>query len=300
MCFGGVTACNGVLLVLLVLGVLRGVTGCYGVLRGGLTLVESLLQSGMSPKRILVTNDDGIDASGIKLLERMLEGLGELFVIAPLEEQSGSSHSLTIGKPVRIFERDSNHIAIAGTPTDCVLLAHHSIMDAKIDLVVSGINVGYNLADDVLYSGTVAAAMEGRILRYPSLAFSTERGLNITDSALAFIREFSKMVLNSSRPVFSSVNIPPCEPKGVRVTRLGKRVYKDVVSRTRNENGECHLILSGEMSSILVKGSDTEAIDEGYISVTPLHLDLTAHEDMDELAEDLKTLDSFKAFNQEG
>lgn len=258
--------------------------------------MESLLQSGMSQKRILLTNDDGIDAPGIKLLEQTLEGLGDLQVIAPQEEQSGSSHSLTIGRPVRIFERDPNHIAIAGTPTDCVLLAHHSIMDGRIDLVVSGINMGYNLADDVLYSGTVAAAMEGRILRYPSLAFSTDRSLDITESALVFLREFSKMVLDASRPVFTSVNIPPCEPKGVRVTRLGKRVYKDVVSRTRNENGECHLILSGEMSSILVKGSDTEAVDEGYISVTPLHLDLTSHEDMDELGEDLKTLKSFNAF----
>jgi 5'-nucleotidase len=252
----------------------------------------------MSKKRILVTNDDGIDAAGIKLLEETLEGLGELFVIAPAEEQSGASHSLTIGKPVRISERDPHHIAIAGTPTDCVLLAHHSLMDKNIDLVVSGINMGYNLADDVLYSGTVAAAMEGRLLRYPSVAISADRDLaTVARASLRFVREFTKMILDSGQPSFASINLPKGEPKGVRATRLGKRVYKDVVNRARDENGEVHLILSGELSSVAVEGSDTEAVDSGYISVTPLHLDLTDYGQIDELREDLQGLTTFRKLN---
>lgn len=252
----------------------------------------------MSAKRILVTNDDGIDAPGIKLLEKTLEGLGELFVIAPAQEQSGSSHSLTINTPVRIAERDPHHVAISGTPTDCVLLAHHSLMDKNINLVVSGINMGYNLADDVLYSGTVAAAMEGRLLRYPAVAISADRELERTsDSSLVFVREICKMVLDTARPAFINVNIPPVEPKGVRVTRLGKRVYKDVVRRTKDENGEWHLILSGEMASVSIQGSDTEAVDAGYISVTPLHLDLTGFEEMDELREDLGKLPVCRSFS---
>lgn len=247
----------------------------------------------MSTKRILLTNDDGIDAAGIKMLEQILHDLGEIFVIAPVDEQSGSSHSLTIGKPVKIEERDSHHIAIAGTPTDSVLLAHHSLMEKKLDLVVSGINMGYNLADDVLYSGTVAAAMEGRLLRYPSVAISADRDLStVTESALSFVREFCEMVLESGRPALTSINLPVIEPRGVRVTRLGKRVYKDVVSRSRDENGEWHLILSGELSSVALEGSDTEAVDAGYISITPLHLDLSGYEEMDELREDIGKLPS--------
>ena len=245
-----------------------------------------------------MTNDDGIDASGVKLLEKTLEGLGELFVIAPAQEQSGSSHSLTINTPVRIAERDPHHISIAGTPTDCVLLAHHSLMEKRIDLVVSGINMGYNLADDVLYSGTVAAAMEGRLLRYPAVAISADRELEkVSESSLIFVRELCQMVLDCAHPAFININIPPAEPKGVRVTRLGKRVYKDVVRRTKDENGEWHLILSGEMSSVAVEGSDTEAVDAGYISVTPLHLDLTGFEEMDELREDIQVLPICKSFS---
>lgn len=247
--------------------------------------------------RILVTNDDGIDAPGIKLLERSLEGLGDLIVIAPKEEQSGSSHSLTIGRPVRIEERDKHHISISGTPTDCVLLAHHSLMKKDIALVASGINMGYNLADDVLYSGTVAAAMEGRLLRYPSIAVSTSREIEkLTQPSLEFVLEFAEMVLKNGRPSLVNINIPPGEPKGVRVTRLGKRIYKDVVNRSQDENGEWHLILSGELSSVSIEGSDTEAIESGYISVTPLHLDLTGHDLMNDLLEDLQTLETFKRF----
>jgi len=252
----------------------------------------------MNRKRILVTNDDGIDAEGIKLLEKTLEGLGELFIIAPLCEQSGSSHSLTIGKPVKIEERDPHHIAIAGTPTDCVLLAHHSLMEKNIDLVVSGINKGYNLADDVLYSGTVAAAMEGRLLRYPAVAVSTSSDIaGVAGASLEFVREFCRMILERGQPAFMNINLPRGEPEGVRVTRLGKRIYKDVVNRSRDENGEWHLILSGELSSVAIEGSDTEAVEAGFISVTPMHLDLTGYENMDELREDLEGLAAFRRLN---
>ncbi|MBD3286348.1 5'/3'-nucleotidase SurE [candidate division WOR-3 bacterium] len=242
-------------------------------------------------KRILVTNDDGIDAEGIKLLGKTLDDMGELFVIAPVEEQSGSSHSLTIGRPVRIEERDSHHIGIAGTPTDCVLLAHHSLMKSGIDLVVSGINHGYNLADDVLYSGTVAAAMEGRLLGYPAIGISAARDHStIGHESLGFIRSYCGMVLDRGQPSLTSINLPEGEPAGIRATRLGKRVYKDVVNRSKDANGEWHLILSGELSSIPIEGADTEAVASGLISVTPLHLDLTSFDGMDELNEDLKKL----------
>lgn len=252
----------------------------------------------MTRKRILLTNDDGIDAQGIKTLEQALAGLGEIFVIAPREEQSGSSHSLTIGRPVKIEERDTRHIAIYGTPTDCVLLAHHSLMESNIDLVVSGINMGYNLADDVLYSGTVAAAMEGRILRYPSVAVSAARDHStISRQSLEFIQEFCRMVLERGQPRFVSINLPQGNPKGVKVTRLGKRIYKDIVSRAKDSNGEWHLILSGEMASVSMEGSDTDAVDTGYISVTPLHLDLTGFSEMDELQDVLNTLSICNLFN---
>ncbi len=249
-------------------------------------------------KQILLTNDDGIDAAGIKTLERILNSLGKIRVVAPASEKSGASHSLTIGKPVKIEERDLYHTAIYGTPTDCVLLAHHSLMKGEIDIVVSGINIGYNLADDVLYSGTVAAAMEGRILRYPAVAVSGPRDhFQIAKASLDFVHDLCKMLIDCGQLAFLNVNLPIGEPKGVQVTRLGKRIYKDVVDKKMDENGEWHLILSGEMCSVAMEGSDTEAVEAGFISVTPMHLDLTAYEDIDELFEDLQELDSFRLLN---
>ncbi len=230
-------------------------------------------------KRILVTNDDGIDAPGILLLHKAVEELGDVFVVAPAEEQSGASHSLTIRKPVRVDEIKKNWYKVYGTPTDCVLFAHHEIMRRNIDIVLSGINYAPNMGEDVMYSGTVAAAIEGKLLGYPSIALSALNIEKIDVKFYGFLKKLVKAILEGkikNMVPLLNINIPEGKIKGIRVTFLGKRIYKDIVEKTIDKKGKAKYILSGELSHVSIEGSDFNAVYNGYISITPLSINLTA------------------------
>jgi 5'-nucleotidase len=237
--------------------------------------------------RLLLTNDDGILAHGLQCLTEAAESLGEVFVVAPDREQSATSHSLTLHHPVRPVRRGDNRWQVDGTPTDCVMLAVEALMPSRPDFVLSGINHGQNMGEDVLYSGTVAAAMEGLALGIPSIAISFAGGDLRAD--LTYLKEQVKVLTPllrhlTSLPSFPAstllnVNLPPVTAdrvKGSRLTRLGRRVYSNSITPMRDPWGrEIYWIGGGEISWEGEPDSDFRAIEEGYVSVTPLHLDLT-------------------------
>ena len=241
--------------------------------------------------KLLCTNDDGFLAYGLECLIRAAEPLGEVTVVAPDREQSATSHSLTLHHPLRPVKRGDRRFQVDGTPTDCVMLAVEALMPDRPDFVLSGINHGQNMGEDVLYSGTVAAAMEGLALGIPSIAISFAGGdlradVTMLDgqveiltpllSHLTSLRAFPAQTL-------LNVNLPPlpsAEIRGVRLTRLGRRVYSDSLKPMQDPWGrDIFWIGGGSISWQGREDSDFRAIQEGYISVTPLHLDLT-HFDM--------------------
>ncbi len=236
--------------------------------------------------RILLSNDDGILASGLSVLEKACASLGELSVVAPDREQSATSHSLTLHHPLRPVQLGPRRWQVDGTPTDCVLVACDALMSSRPDFVISGINHGPNMGEDVLYSGTVAAAMEGLALGIPSIAVSFAGRVLQSDELLEGYVDLLSTLLTrlTSLTVFPrdtllNVNLPPvpvAEVKGVRLTRLGRRVFSDSIARMKDPWGRDILWLGG--GSVKWSGpadSDFRAVHEGYISVTPLHLDLT-------------------------
>lgn len=237
--------------------------------------------------RLLVTNDDGILAQGIECLRAAAEPLGEVTVVAPDREQSATSHSLTLHHPLRPITRGERRWQVDGTPTDCVMLAIEALMPERPNFVLSGINHGQNMGEDVLYSGTVAAAMEGLALGVPSIAISFAGGDLRAD--VSQLREQVKVLTPllkhlTSLPKFPdntlfNVNLPPVSAdsvKGVRLTRLGRRVYSESVAPMKDPWGrQIFWIGGGEISWTGEPDSDFRAIEDGYISVTPLHLDLT-------------------------
>jgi len=237
--------------------------------------------------RLLITNDDGILAQGIECLVAAAEQLGEVTVVAPDREQSATSHSLTLHHPLRPLPRGERRWQVDGTPTDCVMLAIEALMPERPDFVLSGINHGQNMGEDVLYSGTVAAAMEGLALGVPSIAISFAGGDLRAD--VTHLREQVKVLTPllrhlTSLPEFPrdtlfNVNLPPTaasEVRGVKLTRLGRRVYSQSVAPMRDPWGRpIFWIGGGEISWTGEPDSDFRAIEEGYVSVTPLHLDLT-------------------------
>ncbi len=239
--------------------------------------------------RLLCTNDDGILAAGLASLIEAAEGLGEITVVAPDREQSATSHSLTLHHPIRPVERGERRFQVDGTPTDCVMLAVEALMPERPDFVLSGINHGQNMGEDVLYSGTVAAAMEGLSLGIPSLAFSFAGGDLRADVSLLkeqtdVLRELLERVL-ALKPfpvnTLLNINLPPLrgrDIKGVRLTRLGKRVYSDSLRPMEDPWGRrIYWIGGGSIAWSGEEDSDFRAIQDGYISMTPLHLDLTHH-----------------------
>jgi 5'-nucleotidase len=247
--------------------------------------------------RLLCTNDDGILATGLQCLIEAAEPLGEITVVAPDREQSASSHSLTLHHPLRPIMRGERRFQLDGTPTDCVMLAVEALMPERPDFILSGINHGQNMGEDVLYSGTVAAAMEGLSLGIPSLAFSFAGGdlradVSLLKEQIGVLRKLLNHVL-SLRPfpdnTLLNINLPPMrggEIKGVRLTRLGRRVYSDSLKPMQDPWGrQIYWIGGGSIEWSGHEDSDFRAIQEGYISVTPLHLDLTHHA-MLESAED--------------
>ncbi len=233
--------------------------------------------------KILITNDDGFDASGIKELEAGLAGLGELTVVAPDREQSASGHSLTLQRPLRIHERLPNRYAVDGTPTDCVFLGvNHVMRDHRPDLVISGINRGGNLGDDITYSGTVAAAFEATLLGIPAFAVSLEISRERHFATAAKVaREVAGKVLEHGLPAATllNINVPdlPWEKlAGFRITRQGKRSYSDVVQENLDPRGRHYYWIGGEvLQGEDIEGTDVALVRAGFVSITPIHLDLT-------------------------
>ncbi len=231
--------------------------------------------------RILITNDDGYTSQGIQVLAEALKKLGEIWIVAPNREQSAVSHALTLHRPLRIERLGTRRFAVDGTPTDCVTLAVSSLMkDTPPDLVVSGINFGLNMGVDVHYSGTVSAAFEGVILGSPGIAVSQQLGKGFSyDHAASFAREIATWVLENGLPpsTLLNINCPIGRPRGVRLTRLGSRRYTEGVIAQRDPRGRrIYWIGGGEPLWDPIPGTDFPTLHEGYISVTPLHLDMTA------------------------
>lgn len=233
---------------------------------------------------ILCTNDDGYLAAGLDTLARAARELGEeVRVVAPDREQSASSHSLTMHFPLRAHAVGEDTHRVDGTPTDCVALAVGTLLDRRPDFVLSGINHGPNMGEDVLYSGTVAGAMEATILGIPAIAFSyagrDPQGIHAYAPLVARLLE--QMLRRDDHPpeTLLNVNLPPIPPeevRGVRVTRLARRIYIDSLTRRVDPSGrEYFWIGGGGVEWNAPEGTDYRAVDEGYISVTPLHLDLT-------------------------
>ena len=232
---------------------------------------------------ILVTNDDGIQSPGIKILARVLRRIGEVYVVAPDRERTAAGHSLTLHKPLRIEPLGPRTFSVSGTPTDCVNLAVNEILPRRPDLVVSGINRGGNLGDDVTYSGTVSAAMEGTLLGIPSIALSQlGEGDFQFEAAARFAVRLVRRVRRLGLPPDTLLNVnvpdrPPQAIKGMRVTCLGKRIFdSDNIIKKEDPRGKIYYWIGGNRVAWEErKDTDQEAVESGFISVTPVHLDLT-------------------------
>lgn len=238
---------------------------------------------------ILISNDDGIRSEGIRKLATALKRVGTVVVVAPDRERSAASHSLTLHRPLRVEEIADGYYTVDGTPTDCITLAVNGIMTQRPDIVVSGINRGGNLGDDVSYSGTVSAAMEGTLMGIPSVAVSlVSRDDFDYAEAARFSAKLVRHVLKKGLPADTllNVNVPgESGVKGYRVTKLGKRYFggESVIEKT-DPRGRKYYWIGGEMER-WEGGRDTDfhAISRGYISITPLHLDLTNYSSLEEL-----------------
>lgn len=237
---------------------------------------------------ILLSNDDGYDAPGLKALEQELSSLGRVVVVAPDREQSGAAHSLTLNHPLRVHQVDENCYRVEGTPTDCVNLAIFQLLkDDRPNLVVSGINRGYNLGDDVTYSGTVAAALEGVLLEIPSFAVSlNSRGAVDFGPAARVAGQVARLVLAQGLPrdTLLNINVPSGDPTEMRITRQGRRVYSEGVVERTDPQGRAYYWIGGPPPSWHPDPqSDFAAVERGEVSVTPLHLDLTNHRVLPEM-----------------
>ncbi len=234
-------------------------------------------------KRILITNDDGYHSEGIIALENALREIGDVYVVAPESEMSGASHSLTLARPLRIRRIDERHWTVDGTPTDCVTLALNQILppEERPHICASGINPGANLGDDATYSGTVAGALESTILGVPGLAFSlvVSRNHDYTESA-KIARQLTEKALNEGLPdgTLLNVNIPKGEPKGILVTKQGFKNARPVITEHIDPRGKLYYWIGEVREGFHAEGgTDFEAIDEGFVSVTPMRSDLTNH-----------------------
>ncbi len=232
--------------------------------------------------KILVSNDDGYFSPGIAALARVGREFGDVTVIAPERDRSGSSNSLTLDRPLSVREAASGFRYVNGTPTDCVHVGITGLLGDKPDLVISGINDGPNMGDDTIYSGTVAAAMEGFLLGVPAIAFSlSRRGFEHLATAEQAVRKILSRFVDQrpSAPMLLNVNIPSCPIEAVRgttVTRLGKRHPTEGVIRSSNPRGET-IYWIGPVGPVrdAGEGTDFHAVEHQYISVTPLEIDLT-------------------------
>jgi len=235
--------------------------------------------------KILVTNDDGVRSEGIHALAAALARLGDVTIVAPHIEASAIGHALTLRRPLRVEQVGDRAYEVDGTPTDCVNIAVTKLYTEMPDLVVSGINKGYNLGDDVTYSGTVAGAMEGALLGIPSIAVSLERSFGTYDfgPASAAAASIAEAVLARGIPprVFLNLNVPTGQPRGLRVTVQAKRNHVTVVAeRIDPRSRPYYWIEEGENDWEPHDQSDYQAVKDGLVSVTPLQPDLTAYDAM--------------------
>lgn len=247
--------------------------------------------------RILLSNDDGVHAVGLKAMQKELRRLGDVWVVAPLEEKSTTGHSLTIHKPLRLLKLEDGFYGVSGSPADCVYLGIRQVIKEMPDLVVSGINRGANLGQDVYYSGTVSAAREACILGLPALAVSLavnfakiqpEEDLNYQTAAKVAVQLLKKLISNGSKrngriqlPHHTLLNlnvpdVPLDQLKGVRSTRQGFRFYSGGILRRKDHRGKDYYWVGGKYKGFRQQdGTDCSAVDMGYASVTPLKLDST-------------------------
>lgn len=243
--------------------------------------------------RFLLTNDDGIQAPGLALLARVAAKLGEVYVVAPDAERSGVAHAITLYKPLRLLEIAPNWLACDGTPTDCVYLALHQL-NLQPDFVLSGVNPGPNLGHDVLYSGTVAGALEGAHWKVPSVAIShctgdTERMAELEPLLDALVPQFMDIAAHHRGAV--NVNLPAIQKGpwlGLRAARMGHRLYSKEVTARNDPRGRAYYWIGGnDVTMPDLEGSDCNAVRDGYVSVTPLGDDLTRHTAIGEVADRL-------------
>jgi 5'-nucleotidase len=244
---------------------------------------------------ILVTNDDGVHAPGITALFKAMSEIGDAYIVAPDRERSAVSHALTLHRPLKAEELKERVYSVNGTPTDCVALAVHKILHRKPDLVASGINRGANLGDDLTYSGTVSAAMEGTILGVPSFAISLagDRPF-LYESAVPYAIEVARYILDKQLPYDTLLNVNvPNQPKeslkGIRITRQGKRMYDNAIQEVYSPWGEKQYWIGGgkpywEHGDDL----DMQSVMDGYVSVTPVHLDMTNYAALEVLRKEWK------------
>lgn len=233
--------------------------------------------------RILITNDDGYHSEGIIALENALAEIGDVYVVAPASEMSGASHSLTLARPLRIRKIDARHWTVDGTPTDCVTLALNQILpfEERPHICASGINHGPNLGDDATYSGTVAGAMESTILGVPGLAFSlvANRSHDFTES-VKVAKQITQKAIEEGLPpgTLLNINVPKGEPSGIRITRQGVKNARPIISEHIDPRGKPYYWIGELREGFHAEGgTDFEAIDEGFVSVTPMRSDLTNH-----------------------
>ena len=233
-------------------------------------------------KTILITNDDGIHSPGIEALKQAMAQLGRSVIIAPDRDNSAVSHSLTMNRPLRVIRLKEDNYTVNGTPTDCVAVALKKLLPHQPDLLVSGINTGANLGDDISYSGTVSAAIEGTMYSIPSMAISVA-GEPPYDfrSAIRIARYMAEKIMQNSLPqnTLLNINVPSGSSfKKIKVTRQGRRLWQNAIRETLDPGGNKHYWIGGGTPvPDLEKDTDVYAIANGHVSITPIQLDLTNH-----------------------
>jgi len=252
----------------------------------------------MAKKRILITNDDGINAPGIKALEQSLAAVGEVTVIAPDREMSATSQSISLHTPLRVHRLDDHHYGIGGTPTDSVILALYRILTQRPDLVVSGINAGGNMGENVVYSGTVGGAMEGVVHGVPAFAISlaSRKDLDFS-SAAAFAAQLATLILEEGLEpgVCLNVNVPRGEVRGVRITRQSQKISQNLILEQKDPRGRPHYWLDETIELTDVEpDSDYGAILAREISITPLQVDRTHYPSLNHVSRWLPALQLVK------